>query len=59
MDSEHAARLDQANALLGAVVGALVGISLLNWGIEGLVVTVPAAAAFAAAAGTISGTVGR
>ena len=34
MDAEHAARLDQANALRGAVLGALVGIAFLQWGVE-------------------------
>jgi uncharacterized membrane protein len=57
MDAEHAARLDQANALRGAVLGALVAIAFLQWGVEGLIVTAPAAAVFAAAAGTVSGTV--
>jgi hypothetical protein len=55
MDTALAARLDLSNAALGAVVGALVGHAYLQWGLQGLYVTVSAAFVFALVAGLVSG----
>lgn len=54
MEPAVTTRLDHLSVLLGAILGCLVGIAFLQWGIRGLTITIPSAFAFALLAGVAS-----